>query len=106
MGYKCVIEQAVQLYIACHKVLGCLHVQQLVYLTGLHAHALPDVRGHSLDYALAHLNGSLGGFIPPKLHLSVMRNLGNLDNLFQKDGGLLQHKLQVILQLFGDFPPA
>ncbi len=102
----CVIEQAMQLYIACHKILVRLHLQQSVYLAGLHAHALPDVCGHSLDYALAHLNSSLGGFIPPKLLLSVMRDLGNLDDLFQKDGRLLQHKLQVVLQLFGNFPPS
>ncbi|KAA6421648.1 MAG: hypothetical protein FRX49_08591 [Trebouxia sp. A1-2] len=70
------------------------NLQRLMYLTGLHAHALSDVGGHSLDYALAHLNGSLGGLIPPKLLLSVMRNLGDLDNLFQKDGELLQHKFQ------------
>ena len=51
-----------QLYDACLKVSVRLHLQRPVYLTGLHAHALSDVGGHSLDYALAHLNGSLGDY--------------------------------------------
>lgn len=106
MGFGWVIEQAMQLCDACLKVSVRLYLQRLMYLTGLHAHALSDVGGHSLDYALAHLNGSLGGLIPPKLLLSVMRNLGDLDNLFQKDGELLQHKFQVILQRLGNFPPS
>lgn len=68
--------------------------------------SLPDVSADGLHDALTHLDGSLGGLIPSPHLLGMVRNLGNLDNLFQEDGGLLQHKLEVLFKAVGDLPSA
>ena len=73
---------------------------------GLGSSPFPDVSADSLHDALAHLDGGLGGLIPSPHLLGVVGNLGNLDNLLQEDGGLLQHKLEVVFEAVGDLPAA
>ena len=68
--------------------------------------SFPDISTDSLHDALRHLDGSLGGFVPSPHLLGVVGNLGNLDNLLQEDGGLLQNKLEVIFEAVRDLPAA
>lgn len=73
---------------------------------GLGSPSFPDVRADGLHDTLAHLDGSFGGLIPSPHLLGMVGNLGNLDNLLQEDGGLLEDELEVILQAVRDFSTA
>ena len=73
---------------------------------GLGSPSFPDVRADSLHDALGHLDGGLRGLIPSPHLLGMVGNLGNLDNLLQEDGGLLEDELEVIFEAVGDFSAA
>ncbi len=63
--------------------------------------------GYGMDKNLwTTMSGSFGGLIPSPHLLGMVGDLGNLDNLFQKDRGLLQHKLEVVFKSLGYLPPA
>lgn len=71
---------------------------------GLGSPSFPDVCADSLHDTLAHLDGGLGGLIPSPHLLGMVGNLGNLDNLLQEDGGLLEDEFEVVFEAVGDFP--
>ena len=71
---------------------------------GLGSPSFPDVRADSLHDALGHLDGGLGGLVPSPHLLGMVGNLGNLDDLLQEDGGLLEDEFEVVFEAVGDFP--